>query len=204
LFQVVWIKPYYNTGKSNKTDALHPAAVSIAAALLALCIAGSAAISEIPMAFACSCAGPSPPSEALEESTAVFAGRVASIEPGSYGKTVRFDAERAWKGVTESAVTVTTGNGGGDCGYSFEQGKEYLVYAYGDKESLGTGICSRTQPIIDAYVDLAALGSGYAPSQSSLPAEDTKNMLALELAAAACAGIVGVVAFMMVKQWRKK
>ena len=134
----------------------------------------------------------------------MFAGRVASMEPGSYGKTVRFDAERAWKGVTESAVTVTTGNGGGDCGYGFEQGKEYLVYAYGDKESLDTGICTRTQPIIDAYVDLAALGPGYVPSQIILPEGETKNLWALGLGAAACAGTVGIVAFMMVKQWRKK
>ena len=122
------------------------------------CIVESLAVfSEMPTASACSCAGPTPPSEAFDESTAVFAGKVTGIESSNYGRTVHFDAERAWKGVTESAVTIKTGTDGGDCGYGFEEGKEYLVYVYGS-ESLTTGICGRTQPIMDAYVDLAALG----------------------------------------------
>lgn len=140
--------------------------VSVTFLLGVFCIAESLAIfSEMPAAFACSCAGPAPPSEAFDESAAVFAGKVAGIESSNYGKIVHFDAERAWKGVTQSAITVTTGAGGGDCGYGFEEGKEYLVYAYGTGP-LSTGICGRTQPIMDAYVDLAALGPGYIPSQS--------------------------------------
>ncbi|MGI0019807.1 MAG: hypothetical protein ACREAY_05005 [Nitrososphaera sp.] len=168
------------------------------------CIAESLAIfSGMPTVFACSCNGPIPQSEAFDESAAVFAGKVVSIESSNYSKTVHFDAERPWKGVTESAITITTGAGGGDCGYGFEEGREYLVYAYGS-ESLGTGICGRTQPIMDAYVDLAALGPGYVPSQSPTLARDVANVGILALAAAACAAIVGVVAFGMVRQWRRK
>ncbi len=166
-------------------------------------VAESLAIfSEMPTAFACSCAGSTPPSEAFGESTAVFAGKVVSIESNNYSKTVHFDVERAWKGVTESAITITTGEGGGDCGYGFEEGKEYLVYAYGS-ESLTTGICGRTQPVMDAYVDLAALGPGYVPPQSPLPLRDTANVGILALAATACAAIVGMVAFVMIRQWRR-
>ena len=179
-------------------------AVTAAFLLSLFYIAGSLAISEMPKAFACECIGPSPPSKAFDESTAVFAGRVTSIESVDYNKKVYFDVERVWKGKVENAVTTSTGGDSGACGYDFEEGREYLVYAYGDKESLGTGICTRTQPVIDAYVDMAALGPGYIPSQSLPPEEGTKNIWALGLAAAACAGIVGVVAFMMVRQWRKK
>lgn len=62
------------------------------------CIVESLAVfSEMPTASACSCAGPTPPSEAFDESTAVFAGKVTGIESSNYGRTVHFDAERAWK-----------------------------------------------------------------------------------------------------------
>lgn len=156
------------------------------------------------MAFACECFGPSPPSKAFDESTAVFTGRVASVETVEHNKKVHFDVERAWKGVTETTATVSTGIDSGACGYDFEEGREYLVYAYGSNELLGSGICTRTQPVMDAYVDLAALGPGYIPVQSAPQVRDVTNMGLLVLGAVACAAIIGVVAFMMVRQWRRK
>jgi hypothetical protein len=46
-------------------------------------------------------------------------------------------------------LLIETGYGGGDCGYPFIAGNEYLVYAYGSKR-LGTNICTPTQPKVMA------------------------------------------------------
>lgn len=46
-------------------------------------------------------------------------------------------------------IVIETGAGGGDCGYPFIAGSEYLVYANGSKR-LGTNICTPTQPKVMA------------------------------------------------------
>ena len=60
--------------------------------------------------------------------------------------------------------------GGGDCGYRFEIGKEYLVYAYlGEDKKLSTGICTRTGLLTKADEDLAYIrGRATAESNATL------------------------------------
>ena len=101
---------------------------------------------------------------ALRESRAVFIGQVSEIVP-SQGTdmivTVKLGVERFWKGDLGEEVSLTTGRGGGDCGYQFEVGRKYLVYAYGaNKTQLSTNICQRTTALSDAVVDLKWLGKG--------------------------------------------
>jgi hypothetical protein len=166
------------------------------AILAVACLTASIAILDSPKAFACSCATPSPSKE-FELSDAVFAGTVASIQQDNYFNSVHFDAERAWKGISDNTVTVTTASMGDSCGYDFEQGKEYLVYAYG--EPLKTSLCSRTQPVADAYIDLATLGQGYVPAQDQ-PAPPVVNEpvmnagIALLVSAAGAAAVLAAVA----------
>ena len=76
------------------------------------------------------------------------------------GYSFVFQVERLYKGALASEVTVVTGQGHGDCGYRFQVGEQYLVYAGedGDKR-LGTNICTRTTPISRADADLVELGS---------------------------------------------
>lgn len=113
--------------------------------------------------FACSCALPTKQSlskqikRSYQNSTAVFYGEVTEItqKPENYYVTVKLKVERSWKNQAKSEVIIQTGRGGGDCGYRFEIGKKYLVYAHGSESSLGTNICSRTS-ISDAdskYLD---------------------------------------------------
>jgi len=65
-----------------------------------------------------------------------------------------------FRGFQLSQVTVETGYGGGDCGYPFEIGQSYLVYAHRTPEGhLTTSICSRTRPAREATEDLAYLRS---------------------------------------------
>jgi hypothetical protein len=120
--------------------------------------------------YACSCAGESLPCQAYWTTTAIFVGRAISISP-SYEeenkvenfdlkhneRVYRFAVDRAFKGVTEDEVEVTTSIGGGSCGYYFQLGKQYLIYAGFDPKGkqYGTSICSRTRPIEKATSDLS-------------------------------------------------
>ena len=116
------------------------------------------------LVFACECVQPKPPLVSLDESNAVFSGKVVSLQitDDLYpSREVTFDVITIWKGISNDSVKVTTGMGGADCGYDFENGKDYLVYAYGDPEKeIGTDYCSRTKPLDKADADLVALGSG--------------------------------------------
>jgi hypothetical protein len=132
--------------------------MKVTVSLVAVLIATSYAV-------ACSCMMPPPPPKALEQAAAVFSGKVTKIDANQgHRKTITLSVDRTWKGIDTETVTLTTGSGGGDCGYGFKDGEAYLVYAYrgGDEENgpLGTSICSRTRPIADAKEDLEALGEG--------------------------------------------
>jgi hypothetical protein len=122
----------------------------------------------------CSCIPPVPPREALGQADAVFAGRVVSVTerreggpafPGRPYLEVRIVPERRWKGAAGDTVTVATSDNSASCGYAFEQGRDYLVYA-GGEDALRVFICSRTRPLADAAEDVAALG---APATTRIP-----------------------------------
>ena len=132
-------------------------------------LAGVVLLLASPAVFACTClphAGEpiqKVVAKARNESRAVFSGTVVAIDrkPGDLSVAVRFEVEKFWKGALKKEVTVFTGIGGGDCGYVFEVGQRYLVYAYTHNETgLGTNICQRTASLIDAAKDLKALGKG--------------------------------------------
>ncbi|MFW6136423.1 MAG: hypothetical protein ACOC7N_06340 [Chloroflexota bacterium] len=116
---------------------------------------------------ACMCVPAGPPSDELERSTAVFAGKVTGVEVPSGDVMSSADPVRVtfriytvWKGPSRDSLTVTTARSTVSCGYEFEAGKEYLVYAYGEEDDLEVSLCSRTRPLALAEADLAALGRG--------------------------------------------
>lgn len=112
--------------------------------------------SATPIAHACSCNFGIPTCKTLFETRAVFVGRVESVTAtgGSMfsGFRARFHITEAIRGTeTRSAIEVATGSGWGDCGYPFEVGNTYLVFAHGDSlDALSTGSCTGTQPIENA------------------------------------------------------
>lgn len=101
-----------------------------------------------------------PPCESYWRSSVIFGGRVTEIETlkekgGWEQRLIRFAVADRFRGQTENMVEVITGRGGGDCGYSFEIGKNYLVYTFEREDGrLGTGICSRTRELSNAVEDL--------------------------------------------------
>lgn len=110
------------------------------------------------MALACTCAPPPPPAEARDAADSVFSGRVLSVTPGKNGLDVEIQVDRSWKQARCGTVVVQTASDSAACGFGFEVGKSYLVYADIEKGKLTTSLCSRTRAIEDAGEDLAALG----------------------------------------------
>lgn len=115
------------------------------------------------VAAACSCAPPPPPRDALKASTAVFSGKVTDIEKiGDFQIAATIEVASAWKGVKGKSVRVVTANQSAACGFNFEKGKQYLVYAsemkQGDGKVLSTNLCTRTAALKDAKKDLEELG----------------------------------------------
>lgn len=130
---------------------------------------------------ACSCVQPSSPSEELQKSSAVFMGTVVNIDSSRLQKAKRqiglgssmdpvevtFDVSKSWKGPKNKNITVKTARSSASCGYNFEQGKEYLVYANESDEGLNVSLCSRTSLASEAEEDVSKLGKSYEPEISS-------------------------------------
>ena len=131
-------------------------------------------------AHGCSCLQPRPPLEALEGASAVFSGRVVSLETFSFELefgpdhteafwSVELDIDRVWKGPVASTTFVYVWHGPA-CGYgNFEIGEDFLVYTQQriddevDDDTLFVSFCSRTQPLERAQGDLEELGGGQVP-----------------------------------------
>ena len=121
---------------------------------------------------ACSIAELPSVEEQFKLSKAVFSGEVVDIKEkkslkGYTSKSVLFEVTNTWKGVEQSQIIITTGQGGGDCGYNFIKGNEYLVYAnestmYGAKSLVST-MGNRTDVLSSAQKDLEVLGEGQPP-----------------------------------------
>ncbi len=86
---------------------------------------------------------------------------------------IKFSVERWWKGSGEEEVLLHTGVSRFPGGYTriagedfkFKVGEEYLVYAFGENESLATDQCARTTKLEKADEDLQALGEGRLPEK---------------------------------------
>src|SRR4029077_7046055 len=58
---------------------------------------------------------------------------------------------RTYRGVASGTVTVMTGLSGGDCGFDFETGKQYLIYASEvGPRMFFTSICTGTESLEEA------------------------------------------------------
>lgn len=97
-----------------------------------------------------------------------FAGRVTQVE----GERVTFEVARVWKGPRQKALTLTSTSQPG-CTFAFEVGKDYVVFADGDKDSLATNPCVPNRELAAASrtVKQLDLHAGYAASPLRVPAK---------------------------------
>lgn len=132
-------------------------------------------------ASACMCAVEGGPKErakgAIADSDAVFSGEVVELEKappdtemvegtmltvmggGGRKATVTLRVSEAWKGPKQQTVRFTTPVADGiSCAHPFKEGRQYLVYANGERNLRVDG-CSETKILPEANVDLALLGN---------------------------------------------
>lgn len=131
--------------------------------LAVVIVAGLALCSAVPgSAQVCDCPQLRPVADELAASAAVFSGRVLAIDvvgTGDLALRVQFERYDCWKGAPGPQVQVYTARTG--CGYRFQLGVQYLVYAALEPPNvlLTTHQCTRTQFLVGAGADLAALGT---------------------------------------------
>ena len=117
-------------------------------------------------AHACSCDPPVSTDQEYDRVDYVFAGEVAEIgDPDSDDYLdVLFEVSESWKGVDHRKITIGTPAYGDACGFDFNEGGEYLVYASDNDARYGpdivTGICDRTNSLALVDEDLVVLGTG--------------------------------------------
>lgn len=94
---------------------------------------------------------------AWKSSAAVFSGRLIKAEPQVEGKQqMRFELTGSWKGPRTTPQVIVYENPSSCATTVFVVGKEYLLYAQGDKP-LRISHCSRSKPMSDASEDLLLL-----------------------------------------------
>lgn len=122
-------------------------------------------------AQACSCAPPELPLQALDKVQAVFAGLVTDIDIfyDTMRVSVTFDVFEFWKGPQEKTIVVSTALQSATCGFSFNEGEEYLVYAYDRDGEFSTNLCTRTTLLSYVDEDLEELGPGQIPDGGQSP-----------------------------------
>ena len=122
-------------------------------------------------ALACSCGDFGSPVEELHRATAVFAGRVVSIEfeepENAFSPFVaELEVSYVWSGRLHSTRFIRTTQGP-TCGMYLETGEEYLVYGYGDDDEPGTvlsaGSCSWSGQLGHLQRAIELLGEGLPP-----------------------------------------
>ena len=111
---------------------------------------------------ACGCESLST-AEKLRASTYAFTGRVEEVRAVKKGRRVIVvDVDEIFKGSPKQDMEIATEASGGECDLSFEEGKNYLVYARWEWGSAATSRCMGTKSIEKARGDASALGPSEA------------------------------------------
>ncbi len=99
--------------------------------------------------YACKCMSISV-NEAFNKSNAVFIGEAVSIEKVDRFLNVKLDVLVSYKGIEQKAyIIVKTAPNDESCGFPFNIGEKYLVFAHGE-DAYYTGICSNTRRLDEA------------------------------------------------------
>lgn len=107
--------------------------------------------------------------DAYAQSTSVFVGEVVDVTTNSetFSVAVKFKVEKSWNQKAAKNTTVFTASQDGLCGFKFEIGKKYLVYAKKSNDVLKTDLCTRTASAT-ANKDIAILNKiKKAPTKSA-------------------------------------
>lgn len=107
----------------------------------------AALVSSVAATEACSCArlDAAPACELYKRFDVAFVGRAAVVPPHRGSGRVQFRVTQALKGVAGPDVTVVNDDSGIGCGYQFDQGEDYVVFASRDADGeIEIAPCSST------------------------------------------------------------
>lgn len=112
----------------------------------------------------------------VSERGEVFFKNTGDTQEGVMKRIAVLRIDEVFKGVVPPVATIVTGSGAGDCGFIFEVGKDYAVFAdhSSDRELtlilrtpkvLTTSICTHTQDLANAGELAEALRQKFGSSQ---------------------------------------
>ncbi|WP_156324626.1 hypothetical protein [Bacillus sp. FJAT-27245] len=122
------------------------------------------------VSFACDCARVLSVEEELENSDAVFTGKVLKTWEGASTQKVLFEVDQIWKGASGSQVEMSFPQFNTSCAIHFYKSEKYLMYAkerkiHNGSPFLTAGMCGRTALVANAAEDLKVLGNGEPPKK---------------------------------------
>ncbi|MEL6673829.1 MAG: hypothetical protein AAFR61_16605 [Bacteroidota bacterium] len=119
-------------------------------------------------ALDCSCQSDEPLPSQGKEPNIIFKGKVLDVTTNwiSGGMKYSFAVEEQW-GKSTDRFLILTSPFAQKCGFPFEEGETYLVYAY-KGFSIKTDICSATKPWAEAAEEVALLGPSTQPKPGSM------------------------------------
>ena len=114
-------------------------------------------------AYACTCENKPALDESYQKSSLIFVGQVKAkaIHPLRQDKMeFRFSVTRKIKGFDEvngNTVLIYTPRDHEYCGFRFQEGQDYLVYADGTPANFNTTACSKTDILDKSLLDVQKL-----------------------------------------------
>ena len=106
--------------------------------------------------LACTC-GKADQTKSYVASSTIFSGKVTSLDKDKSGQwqLAKVQSDHVYKGA--GANFVRTAIFESSCGYTFQVGQSYLIWATENGGQLSTGLCSLTKPLLQAETDIAWL-----------------------------------------------
>ncbi len=109
----------------------------------------------------------------LHNGSAGAPSNAMSMTSSATYRTVGFDEVTVYRGKPQEHISIVTGSGMGDCGYSFETGHEYVVYAFEAAAGVwSTSICSGTSAVEDAGAAIRFFTGQKATAEDLLSPEE--------------------------------
>ncbi len=112
-------------------------------------------------AWACTCVSLTKPQLATRAQV-IFTGKATSVAMSGSMLVTTFLVQTGYKGEVPAELTITSGAKGATCGYRFEQGARYTVFAVRSGGHLTTSLCSGT-----TVGDIEPAGYGLVPKAVS-------------------------------------
>lgn len=110
-------------------------------------------------AYACSCNVPGSYTEEMEKNSHVLDATVMNKKELEQGKLdIELSVSAIWKGEAERETHVITADNSAACGYEFNIGRRYAVFAQEIEGELHVSLCSVTTQIIDESDIFTELG----------------------------------------------